>query len=154
MRLEHCIRHVLDAITSVFQQFGVKDLERASIERKEELVLEYDVTTIVGLTGAASGNVAFSCSEETAKKLASMLMMGTLVSEMNEIGRGAIAELFQIVAQNAAIRMAQENAKVQTSQPSVIVGKDVLIILTFMSTYCVKLRTPFGLLEVSFAVEL
>jgi chemotaxis protein CheX len=154
VRLEQCIRHVLGAVEAVLAQFKVTDVERKSIDRKEELTLEYDVTTIISLTGDANGNIAFSCSEDTAKKLASMLMMGTPVPEMNEVGRGAIAELFHMIGQNATFRMLNEKARIESSQPSVVVGKNVFLILTFMSTYCVSYRTPFGMIEVSFAVEL
>jgi chemotaxis protein CheX len=154
MRLQQCMGHVLAAVEAVLGQFRVADIKRESIVRKEELSLDYEVTTIIGLTGDANGNIAYSCSNETAKKLASMLMNGALVTEMDELGRSAIAELFNMISQNALFRMTSENARVESSQPSVIVGENVMIILTFMSTYCVTYWTPFGKIEVSFAVEL
>ena len=42
-------------------------------------------------------------------------MNGALVSEMNELGRSAIAELFNMISQNALFRMSSDNARIDSS---------------------------------------
>lgn len=154
MRLELCIRSVLDAVEATLQQFGVNSVKRKAIEKKEQLKLTQDVTAFVGLVGDARGNIAYSFSADTAKAIASAMMMGMPVTEMNEISRSAIAELSNMITGNATIRMSHEQAVVDITPPSVVSGENMSLILSFMSTYCVHLDTPLGGIEVSFGVEL
>ena len=63
-------------------------------------------------------------TEETAKKIASTMMMGMPVPEMDEMAQSAISELTNMVTGNAATNFEKDGLKVDISPPTLIVGSD------------------------------
>jgi len=53
------INPFLVAVDSILKQFGVADIRRGAVAVKDEMVIEQDVTTFVGIVGDLRGNVAY-----------------------------------------------------------------------------------------------
>ena len=144
----------LTAIQDVFTQFGVTDIEKVSVQLKDDMIIDQDVTAFVGIVGEMQGNVSYCFSNETAKKIASMMMMGMPVDEMHEMARSALAELANIITGSAASIFANDEILLEITPPSLVAGEEMYFILTFLKTFTVILNSSLGTIEVNVALEL
>jgi len=147
------INPFLVAVESILSQFGVADIRKGAVMLKEEMVIERDVTAFVGVVGDLRGNIAYCFTAETARKLASAMMMGMPVPELDEMSRSAIAELANVITGNAASLLVEEQVKVDITPPSMIVGKDIYLVLSSVRTLIVTFETPVGSIEVHICLE-
>lgn len=150
------VRHInpfLLAIENVLAQFGVTEVNRGTVYVKEEMVIEEDVSAFVGIVGDIRGNIAFTFTEKTAKNLASTLMMGMPVNQLDEMSRSAISEAANIFAGNAGGLLEQDNVKIDITPPSVVVGENVFMVLSSVQTLIVTMATPLGDIKVNISLE-
>ena len=66
----------VDAFTSVMPQMGFPEPKRAKLYVRERNAVSRGVSVIVGFTKQIRGNVVYNMSEDTAKYIASTMMMG------------------------------------------------------------------------------
>ena len=138
---------------SILEQFGVKGTKVASIVKKERMFVETDITVIIGITGDLKGNVSYSMSEETAKKIVSSMMMGMPITELDEIGISALGELSNMIMGTASTLLSENNYRIDITPPSTVWGKDIHFSTTTKNIICVKLDTEAGELEVNMGIE-
>lgn len=152
------INAFLDALVSVLNNFGITGVKKGSIIKKENMHVDMDITSVIGIVGDVRGNVAYSLSQDTAKMIVSKMMMGMPVPEFNEMARSAIGEMANMItgtASSAISGMASEKkAVVDTTPPSVIFGQDVYFIISSVPTIAVGMDTQFGRIEVNIGLEM
>ncbi|MGE5404008.1 MAG: chemotaxis protein CheX [Candidatus Saccharibacteria bacterium] len=142
----------LDAIKHVLTQFGVQDVKRGNLTKKENMNIKLDVTAVIGLTGKIRGNVSFSFSRDTAIKVVSS-MMGMQVAEIDEIGRSALSEFANMVAGTGSTLLSEDEMLFDVAPPSLIMGKDIFFVISSVETIAVTLETSAGAVEVNFGLE-
>ncbi len=110
---------------------------------------------MVGITGQLTGQVIFSMSSETACDIASKMMMGMPVPEMNDMAASAISELSNMVLGNAATIFSTQSKLIDITPPSVLVGKDMEITVSDSQTITVPLTYDNGAkaFEINIAVK-
>ncbi len=113
----------IDAITHIMPQLGFQNVVRGGVKTGDQFVESKGVTILVGLTDDARGNVAYNMTEEAAMKIASIMMMGMPVTQMDEMAQSAISELTNMVTGNAATNFESLDMKVDISPPSLVVGQ-------------------------------
>jgi len=118
------INPFIEAIMYIMPQLGFQSIVKGKISVGEQFMLSKGVTVLVGLTDQMRGNVAYNMTEETAKKIASIMMMGMPVAEMDEMAQSAISELTNMVTGNAATNFEKCGLKVDISPPTLVVGSD------------------------------
>ncbi len=143
----------LKAVEHVLGQFGIVDITKKSLQTKEDMSIESDVTAFVGVVGDIRGNVAYAFSEETAKKLASAMMMGMPVEALNDMTRSALAELSNMFTGNAAAIFESEKCHLDITPPSLVVGEEVLFVLSFFQTLTVSIDTAIGTIDIHIGLE-
>jgi chemotaxis protein CheX len=153
MRLAQFMSCVLDAFEATLVKYGVRTVRRKAVECHKELFLRYDVTTLIGISGDARGNIAYSFSNDTAKNIASSMLMGTNVTHLDEIAQSAITELTNMMTGNATIKMSEHQAIVDITPPSLLIGKNTRFYLNFPNIYSVTLDTTVGEIEINFGVH-
>lgn len=114
----------LDAITAVLPQLGIADISRSKVLTGDQFVASKGVTVMIGMTHQVTGIVAYNLSEETAKHIASTMMMGMPVTELGTMEQSALSEMVNMVTANAAIQLEQMGMHVDISPPTVVVGSD------------------------------
>lgn len=147
------INPFISAIESVLSKFGVTDIKKGSLNVKDELLIESDVTAFVGIVGNVSGNVAYSFSNEVARKIASTMMMGMPVEKFDEMSRSAIAELSNMFTGSAAGALSEKNVIVDITPPTVLDGEDVYFILSTVQTLTIGMETSIGAIDISIGLE-
>lgn len=102
------------------------------------------ISIIIGVTGDIKGQVIFSLNISTACSIASKMMMGMPVSEMDELAKSAISELTNIILGNTATLFYNNGIKIDITPPSLLMGENVQISTTKMQTICIPLELSDG----------
>lgn len=118
------INPFIDAVTAVMPQLGFQTITKGKMAVKEQTVESLGVTVLIGMTHAVKGNVAYNMTENAAKAIASVMMMGMPVENMDDMAQSAIAELVNMLTANAAMNFEKQGIGVDISPPSLVVGQD------------------------------
>ncbi|HWR44571.1 chemotaxis protein CheX [Sporomusa sp.] len=143
------INPFLEAITTILPQLGFKEINRGGLEIKEQVLPSQGVTVLIGITKEIKGNVAYNMSADTAKKVASTIMMGMPVSEMDEMAQSAISEMVNMVTANAAINFEKQGLVVDISPPSIVVGTGYSVRVSNSKYLALSLMVDSQLIEIN-----
>lgn len=143
----------VEAVLEILPQFGVQDIKKGGLRLKDCMASMQHVTALVGLSKQIRGNVAYSMSEDTAKKIVSAMMMGMPVAELDPMAQSALSELANMLAANAAIKFESLGLLTDISPPSVVIGDNVTVRMSAERTVVIDLITPIGAIEVNVGVE-
>lgn len=154
VRISELMICVLDSMECTLKKYGICHVKRKSIDCRQDLLLKHDVTTFIGLIGDVSGNITYSFPYETAKKIASSMLMTPSISQFDEISHSALSELTNMMTGNATIKMFEHKCSVDITPPSLLIGKNTQLYLNSSNIYCVRLETNFGEIEVNFGVKI
>lgn len=99
---------------------------------------------IIGLNGSLRGKVIFSMSKAVACKIASAMMMGTPVTELNEVSKSAVSEAANMILGNAATILYRKGNKIDITPPSLKMGDNMQISMLRTITVCVPLNLSSG----------
>lgn len=141
------------SMKDMLEQFGVTDITRKELKRKEKLEIENDVSIIIGLTDDIQGNIAYSMDTEAAFALAGAMMGGEDIQELNDITKSALSELANMAAANATIALSHEGKTVDISPPTMIFGQDLLMIISQVQTVSLTMATSVGPVQVNVGLE-
>ncbi len=144
----------LESVKSVLEQFGVTDIKRGQLAKNDIMHVNQDVTAVVGVVGQIRGNIAYSMSEDTARRIVSTMMMGMPVEQLDEMGRSAIGEFANMVTGNASILFSNTGLEVDVTPPSIIFGKDMYFIISTVQTIKIDMETSLGKIEVNIGLEI
>lgn len=84
------------------------------------------VLIMLGVTGQLEGQVVLEINKESAKLLASKMMMGFDVPELDEMSMSAISELGNMIMGNAATIFSTQNKLIDITPPTVARGNVVM----------------------------
>ncbi len=110
----------IEALGKTLEQFGVVGIKRTNIKKKGNLYVDSEVSSLIQLDGGIQGNIVLSMSQDTAKSLASIMMMGMSVTVIDEIAKSAIGELSGIIAGTSSTMLVSLGISLKISPPVVI----------------------------------
>jgi len=102
------------------------------------------VVILIGLTGKISGNVVLSLSKNLALSIASAMMYGMPVNELDEISKSAIAELANMILGHTASIFYQNSICIDITPPTVLTGENIQLTPTKSLTVCIPLNFHGG----------
>lgn len=102
------------------------------------------VVIIIGITGSIRGQVIFSMEKSVAMHIASAMMCGMPVAELDDIARSAISELTNMILGNTATILADKGTFIEITTPSVLIGDKIMISNNKLKTICVPLVLSNG----------
>jgi chemotaxis protein CheX len=121
------INSFIDATMNVMPQLGFQKVERGSIELKSGNIACAGIMALVGIVGAVKGNIIYNIETEVAKKIASTMMMGAPVNELDAMAQSAISELANMLCANASIKLEKKGISADIAPPILMHGKDVFL---------------------------
>lgn len=124
MKAEY-INPFLQAFTTVVEQVLSIKPTPGKVFVKDGSQKSGEVVINVGVTGDLSGNIMFNFSQETGKAIASKMMMGMEVKELDDMAKSAISELANMVAGNSTMYFSNIGVKIDITPPSLYTGKDI-----------------------------
>jgi len=143
----------IDAFTAIMPQIGFQDIKRTGITVKERSVESLGVTVLVGFTKAIKGNVAYNMSEDTAKFIASTMMMGMPVASLDDMAQSAISEMSNMLTANAATNLVAMGYETDISTPSISVGETFVVKISSENYLSVRMDLCGHTVEIDIAVQ-
>lgn len=147
------INPFIDAMSQVLPQLGFQSVSRGKLGIGEQFVHSKGVTILIGMTKQVRGNVAYNLSEAAACKIASTMMMGMPVAELDEMAQSAISELVNMVTANAAINFDKQGLAVDISTPSMVLGQDFKAKVSSGKYIALELLVDSEVIEIDIGVE-
>lgn len=143
----------LQAIQNIMPQLGFKTINRGKLSRGDKDLHGQGVTIIVGLSEQAQGNVVYNMTQATACQIASTMMNGMPVTELDELAQSAVSELGNMLTANAATNFSALGLNVNISSPSMIIGNDFNIKLNKEKYIVMEMLVDEIKFEVSLAID-
>lgn len=143
----------IDAFTSVLPMMGFPTPSRKGMGLKSIVVDSLGVTIMVGFTRQLRGNVVYNMSEETAKHIASTMMMGMPVAALDEMTQSAICEMSNMLTATAATNLTALGYDVDISTPSLTVGSDFKVKISTEKYLTVTMDLAGHDVEINIAVS-
>lgn len=82
---------------------------------------------MLGVTGEMTGQVCIVFDTEVAKDVASKMMMGMPVPEIDDMAKSALSELGNMIMGNAATLLSNSNLMIDITPPTLGTGKAKLV---------------------------
>lgn len=112
-----------------------------------------DLVIIVGITGEIRGQAVISMDLGLAKNMASMMMMGMPVEDLDELSKSALSELGNMIMGNSATLLFNSGINVDITPPTLMVGEKLSISSGSMRTVCVPLTADIGEIVLDISVK-
>lgn len=122
------VNHVnpfIQSFASVMPSMGFATVTKGKLSIKEQELVKTGVIIIVGIVGSIKGNVVYTIDFEDAKKIASTMMMGMPVEELDEMSKSALSEMANMLTANAATVFYSQGILIDISTPTLLYGTDV-----------------------------
>lgn len=143
----------IEAFTQVVPQLGFGNISKGNLSAKSENIVCSGVIIVVGMVGAIKGNVVYSIHEEDAKKIASTMMMGMPIEELDEMSKSALSELANMLTATAATCFANMDIHIDISIPTLLFGEDVAIKMSSNKVLCIQLFADSIPVDINLAFE-
>ncbi|MFC2729680.1 MAG: chemotaxis protein CheX [Centipeda sp. (in: firmicutes)] len=147
------INPFVDAFTTVMPMLGFPEPTRTKLYAASNRVKSLGVSMLVGFTKQIRGNVVYNMGEDTAKFIASQMMMGMPVETFDEMAQSAISELSNMLTAHTATNITGLGLDVDISTPSLSVGKDFDVKISDGQYLVVEMNLNGQLVDLAIAVD-
>ena len=120
---------------------------------KAQNAVSLGVSVIVGFTKQIRGNIVYNMSEDTAKFIASTMMMGMPIENFDDMAQSAISEMSNMLTATAATNLAGMGLEVDISTPSLSIGQNFQVKISDTNYLTVEMDLAGHLVELDIAVE-
>ena len=143
----------IDAFISVMPQIGFPTPKRLKVYLQNKTLDSLGVMVMIGFTKQLRGNVVYNMSEDTAKFIASTMMMGMPIAEFDEMAQSAISEMANMLAANSATNLGSLDLNVDISPPSLTIGKDTKVVISDSQFLTVEMDLGGQMVKIAVAVD-
>ena len=143
----------IDAFISVMPQIGFPIPKRTRAYVQNKVITNFGVSVMLGFTKQIRGNVVYNMNEDTAKFIASTMMMGMPVAEVDAMAQSAISEMSNMLAANTATNITALELEVDISTPSLTVGKGSQIKLSSGQFLTIEMDLGGHKVDIAIAVD-
>lgn len=146
------INPFIDSFYNVLPQIGFSNVTREDVAIKNN-VESLGILINLGIVGDIRGNIVYNIQGENGKKIASKMMMGLPVEELNEMAQSALSELSNMLTANASINFSNMGVNVNISTPTLMYGQDIKIKLNTDKILNIKIVADNIPIDVNIAFE-
>lgn len=136
------INPFIESADHVFAQLMDETLTKGRLSLKMADMPYPNVCIVLGVVGDIAGQVIYGASEESAVAIASAMMMGVPVEELNDMAKSAISELGNMITGRATMGLEKVGYRVGISPPTIITGTDVRMASPKTQILVVPLSSP------------
>lgn len=150
------VKHVnpfIESFTAVMPQLGFENIQRGNLGLKGKDLICNGVIIIVGIVGEIKGNVVYCIGMEHAKKIASTMMMGMPVDELDDMSRSALGELTNMLTANAATGFFNLGITIDISTPTLLYGDNIAVNMSSNQVLSIELFADEHPIEINIAFE-
>ena len=132
----------IEAFLNVMPVLGCPMPRRTKVYLHDKEVSNEGVAVRVNFKKELIGSVVYNMTEDTAKFIASTMMMGMPVNEMDELARSAINELSNMLTANATTSLAALGYMADISTPNMAIAKGQVMVIG--SSQCLGVEMDVG----------
>jgi chemotaxis protein CheX len=133
----------VEAAYEVLKTETTQEIQRGDLRLENGVYITDDATVILSLVGAVEGTVFYSMSNDTALKMASILM-GENFDKLEYLAQSGIAELGNVITGRASMKLSEAGYESTISPPSLILGRGAQISTLDFPRLIVPLVTAAG----------
>lgn len=122
MKVEY-INPFIQASQSVIQMLSNTEVMVGKPYLKKPPYYFNQIVIVIGVVGEIKGQIYFEMTIETAKSIASAMMGGMPVDELNEISKSAISELGNMIMGNASTIFSNSSIMIDITPPTLLAGE-------------------------------
>jgi chemotaxis protein CheX len=145
------INTILETFNVTLEQFGVNNIKRCNIQKKSKMYVNLDLSTIVCFQGAVQGDIALSMPLDTAKRLASIMMMGMSITSIDDMAKSAVGELSSMIAGTSATKFSSFGLSTKVNPPRVILENAEI---NSFETLAIDFETDLGKIELNIGLNI
>lgn len=146
------INPFIDSFYNILPQIGFSNVTREEVTVRNS-VESLGILINLGIVGDIKGNIVYNIQGENGKKIASKMMMGLPVEELNEMAQSALSELSNMLTANASINFSNIGVNVNISTPTLMYGQDIKIKLNTDKILNIKIVADDIPIDVNVAFE-
>ena len=143
MKVEY-VNAFIKATSQVFKTIANIDVTVGKPYIKKSPFEANNLVILVGITGEIQGQAVIGLSEDTAKQMASAMMMGMPVDALDEMSKSALQELGNMIMGNSATLLFNDGCVVDITPPTLMIGDHIEISTGNMKTLTVPLQSHIG----------
>ena len=143
----------IESFTAIMPQLGYNNIQSGDLSENGQELINSGVNIIVGIVGEIKGNVVYSIDLENAKSIASTMMMGMPVDELDEMSKSALSELANMLTAGAATAFYDMGIKVDISTPTLLEANNILIKMSSNQVLSVRLLADDTPIEINIAFD-
>lgn len=150
------VKHInpfIESFSNVMPQIGFNGTRIGKMSLKGRDLIYSGVIVIVGIVGEIKGNVVYYIDLKCAKKIASTMMMGMDVDEIDEMSQSALSELTNMLTANAATKFYNLGIKIDISTPTLFYGNNITAKMSSNQVICIELFADENPIEINIAFE-
>jgi chemotaxis protein CheX len=143
----------MDSFEAVMPQLGFGTLRREDPALRDHQIRFTGVMIVVGIVGELKGNVVYCLQDADARNIASIMMMGMPVDELDEMSESALSELANMLTATAATGFSQSGITIDISTPTLLSGDDVNIKMSSSKVHSVVMSADDVAIEINVGIE-
>ena len=146
------INPVLMAATNIIKDICQIDMQVGKPYVKQTAFADDSVIIMIGITGEMRGSVIIALTYNKALEIASKMMMGMPVTELDEMATSAISELGNMIMGNAATILSTKGVGIDITPPTLCRG-NLTITQSYTKNICIPLSGDDITIELDVAVK-
>lgn len=118
------INPVIKACTDIFKEVANMEFTKGNLYMKQGMHLLNNVSVSIGVIGSVKGNFYMNISKATAIAIASAMMGGYEVTELDEMTTSAVSEFCNMIAGHAGMNFAGDNITIDITPPDITINRE------------------------------
>jgi chemotaxis protein CheX len=110
----------INAWNMVVESFSSKKIIRSAVQEPNETCESSDISVIMGLVGDVTGQIYMTMDAHTGKLLASEMLGGMEINDVDELVISAVGEFCNMVMGNACSSISSDDKSVDITPPTVL----------------------------------
>jgi len=147
------INPFVNSFLNVMPQLGFKEVKKQGVSVKGKSIKSLGVMLILGIVGDIKGNIIYSLDVESAKQIASVMMMGFPVAELDDMAQSALSELSNMLTANASTNFWENGTNINISTPTLMHGNDFEAKLNTDKALCISILVDNIPIEINVAFD-
>lgn len=147
------VNPIIDAFMEVMPQMGFPMPRRLRVYLQDRNVISNGVTLMVGFNKQMQGKVVYNMTTDTAKYVASTMMMGVPVTKFGELVQSALREMSNMLTARAATNFTKFGVEVDITTPELMIGEDETIKISDSHYLTVEMEIGGHRIDIALAVD-
>ncbi len=147
------VNPIIDAFIEVMPQMGFPMPRRQRIYLQDRNVISNGVVLVVGFTRQMRGRVVYNMTADTARYIASTMMLGVPVTKFGELAQSALREMSNMLTARAATHFTQLGIDVDITTPELVINEDHTIKISDAHYLTVEMEIGGHKVDIALAVE-